>query len=266
MTRLARHPPSVTPTGDILEPRFSAVLINLLGDSVGHWTITVDTTQKHSNGRTITRENLKAAINAAREAAHAASIAGEGAAVAAEAALNVMDAEDKASVRAKHQAREARPADRKPIQAFVERRKPPATRAEQPTGGEQKGMPDNPKMSDPQAEHRLAYEEFIAKLEPIIRNLGSKVTMTPNKSFIKFESRVNGHRLYISKGKTAVGRVECTLPPGSVDGATEPDRPNGRIASWLPVNHEVVGAALEKLGDEAEPPMPTARSRGNNNE
>ena len=95
---------------------------------------------------------------------------------------------------------------------------------------------------------RFAFRQFMARLRrPILEQLG-RVEVAEHSAFMQIRSRVNGHRIYISKGKLVIGRVDSTLPVGYVPGAVVPKHRNGNIRSWIPADVEVVSKAIELLG------------------
>jgi hypothetical protein len=105
-----------------------------------------------------------------------------------------------------------------------------------------------PEAREERESSRAAFRRFMDELRgPISRQRG-RVRVSETLGFMKITSLVNGHRLYISKGKVRVGRVDSTLPLGLVPGAVRPTYHNGKIASWLPANAEAVGKAIEVLG------------------
>lgn len=99
---------------------------------------------------------------------------------------------------------------------------------------------------------RPAFEQFMAALKDPLRRAGKRVRVTEIKGWVKIEGQ-QGHKVYISKTKTGVSRVESTLDPSMIEGAQPPDRPNGRIASWIPAYPDVVGEAIGLLAELDEP-------------
>ncbi len=164
-------------------------------------------------GRRITADDLSKAAEAAREAAQAASNAAEAVVVALESG----DIDE----------------------ALVGME------------GEREGMAANQSQGggagDEGGGGRVAFEEFMAQLSGILRKAGDAVEVTEHSRWVKIESRKNGHKVYVAKGKNQVNRIESTLPPEAVPGATEPDRKNGRIASFIPADPKAVSAAIRAL-------------------
>ncbi len=101
-------------------------------------------------------------------------------------------------------------------------------------------------------EGRVAFEEFMAQLQGQLKRAGASVDVTENARWVKIESRRNGHKIYVAKGKTQVNRIESTIPPDLIPGAEEPDRKNGRIASYLPADPKVIGEAIRHLAQSDE--------------
>lgn len=94
---------------------------------------------------------------------------------------------------------------------------------------------------------KVAFEEFMAQLSGALRRAGDNVSVTEHSRWVKIESKRNGHKVYVAKGKNQVNRIETTLPPDLVPGAMEPDRKNGRIAAYLPADPKVVASAIQQL-------------------
>lgn len=101
---------------------------------------------------------------------------------------------------------------------------------------------------------REAFLQFMEVLRGPLARQEDRVRVSETSGFVKLTSLVNGHRVYVSKGKLRVGRVDCTLPPGLVPGSVRPTYYNGRIASWLPADTVSVAKAIELLGDSDIPP------------
>ncbi len=166
-----------------------------------------------SRGRRITADDLTRAAEAAREAAQAASNAAEAVVVALESG----DIDE--SLVGMEREREG-------------------TATEQPQGRGGGGG---------EGQGKVAFEEFMAQLSGILRKAGDAVDVTEHSRWVKIESRKNGHKVYVAKGKNQVNRIESTLPPELIPGATEPDRKNGRIASFIPADPKAVTVAIRAL-------------------
>lgn len=102
---------------------------------------------------------------------------------------------------------------------------------------------------------RMSFDAFMDALEGALSRSVQRVRVTAGSSFVKLESVRNGHRVYISKGKLAVGRVDSTLPPESIPGAKSPGFRNGKIASWLPPEPDAVAKAIELLASDSLIPL-----------
>lgn len=112
--------------------------------------------------------------------------------------------------------------------------------------GMQEGTPSTMEQDD-QPSGQVAFEQFMAQLHGILRKAGDNVSVTEHARWVKIESRRNGHKVYVAKGKNQVNRIESTLPPELVPGAVEPDRKNGRIASYIPADPKSVALAIRQL-------------------
>ncbi len=177
-----------------------------------------------SRGRRITADDLSRAAEAAQKAAAAASDAAEAVVVALE-------------------------------QGDID---------ESMVGQEEIGVSPLPEEQGQGGESgKLAFEEFMAQLSGALRRAGNTVDISENAAWVKIESRKNGHKVYVAKGKTSVNRVESTLPPNLVAGATEPDRKNGRIASFIPADPKAVSEAIRHLAQDEEQLRAPLRGGGN---
>lgn len=107
-------------------------------------------------------------------------------------------------------------------------------------------------------EGKAAFEEFMAALAKPLKKAGEKIKVTDTAGWIKIEGH-QGHKIYINKGKTAVSRIESTLDPDLVKGAEEYDGSNGRIASTFPPDVAVVTEAITVLAGLKEPISPPRR-------
>lgn len=90
----------------------------------------------------------------------------------------------------------------------------------------------------------LTFDMFMERLRPVMEPLLPWLLVVDNRTWTKVESLRSGHRVYISRGKLAVGRVETTLEPELVPGSLRPPRPNGLIRSFLPADTGAVGQAI----------------------
>lgn len=105
-----------------------------------------------------------------------------------------------------------------------------------------------------------AFEEFMAAIEPALKRGGAAITISDNRGWMKIESKSNGHKIYIAKSKNTLSRIESTLPIAAIEGAWEPERPNGLITSRLPVEVTKVVQAIELLISSKEGPRPIVRA------
>ena len=113
--------------------------------------------------------------------------------------------------------------------------------------GIESGEPMSASLAPPEKPGEVAFEEFMAQLSGVLRKAGDAVSVTEHSRWVKIESKRNGHKVYVAKGKNQVNRVESTLPPNLVPGAVEPDRKNGRIASYIPADPKAVAQAIRQL-------------------
>jgi len=203
-----------------------------------------------TNGRkTITREDLSKAAAAAKEAAEAA-------ATTSEALLAVLEQEGEEI------PDNPRPAYRvKGLENGGSRQE--GRGVKNGNGNEARGENGNGNGGGGgrRQEGPPAFEEFMAALQDAIQSAGNGIRVTDNRGWVKIESTVNGHKVYVAKGKTAVNRIESTLDPNQLSGATEPDRDNGLIRSHLRAEIEVVSQAISLLVDEDIPPPQSRRGR-----
>lgn len=102
-------------------------------------------------------------------------------------------------------------------------------------------------------ERPKAYEQFVDAVRALVGDEAwEQMEVKVQRAWVQVASRRNASdRLYIAKARLRVSRVECTLPPGSIPEATEPDRPNGSIRSSLPANEEVVARAITLMARRA---------------
>lgn len=127
---------------------------------------------------------------------------------------------------------------------------------------EEVGISPLPQEEQEHGSGKMAFEEFMAQLSGALRRAGNNVEISENAAWVKIESRKNGHKVYVAKGKTSVNRIESTLPPELIPGATEPDRKNGRIASFIPADPRVVGEAIRHLAVDVDKLRPPLRGGG----
>ena len=105
------------------------------------------------------------------------------------------------------------------------------------------------------SDSRFAFRKFMDRLRRPIASQGERVEVLEGSAYMQIRSRVNGHRIYISKGKTSVGRVESTIPLGYINGSIQPTHHNGNIKSWMPAEVGLVSKAIELLGMERLPTL-----------
>jgi hypothetical protein len=93
----------------------------------------------------------------------------------------------------------------------------------------------------------MAFEAFMAALDSAIKKAGPAIHVSENAGWVKIEGPTQ-QRIYITKTKTLVNRVETTLAPELIEGAEAvPVGSNGKIASRLPADPEIVSEAIRLL-------------------
>lgn len=202
----------------------------------------------------ITRDDLVKSIEAARDAAASASTAAEAAATSAEVALAAIDSGQISEGVGGGQSDRGQQGPRQEEQDEDQ----PEHRAAPSDGDTNLANHNN---RHPVGDGgRLGLPEFMARLQGVLKQVGKRVSVSENASFMKLESQVNGHKIYLSKGKTVVGRVESTLGVDQVNGAVAAERPNGRIQSWIPADVNAVAEGIRRLAsDKTEPVRPPLR-------
>lgn len=98
-----------------------------------------------------------------------------------------------------------------------------------------------------------AYEEFVRAVRHHAGGqVWSRVLVIDQSAWVQIRGAAG--RVYVAKTRQVVSRVESTLrpemvpafpppPPGSVN-ATRPDRPNGRIQSWVRADERLVAGVV----------------------
>jgi hypothetical protein len=117
----------------------------------------------------------------------------------------------------------------------------------------------------PQGEQLAAWEEFLEALEPFFQEVGDRVQVLDRAGWVKIENPATGHKLYFNKGVTGVTRVESSLPPDAVRGASPPEFYNGRITSIIQPTVQSVGEAIRVIAqvqDRLTPPRRRTRDIG----
>ena len=172
-------------------------------------------------------------MEAARAAAISAQLASEAVAAAAEVALATMERDQKLIVGARGTRDRIKPMLLEDVDTQHQQSSPHV----------------------PSAHHEDAFEELLAEIRPTLEASASDLDVTVNAAWVKVESRVNGHRLYIAKGVRSVNRAQSTLPPESIMGSTVPARRNGRIASQVPATLWGITAAIDLMCSRSTPAL-----------
>ena len=107
------------------------------------------------------------------------------------------------------------------------------------------------------AEAPMAFEAFMGRLNAVLARYADSLKVTELEGWMKIEGP-QGHKIYITKTKTVVNRVESTLDPDLIKGA-EASTGNGRIASVLPATTKAVAEAVRLLATLKEAIRPPAR-------
>lgn len=93
-------------------------------------------------------------------------------------------------------------------------------------------------MSEKQAE---AYLKFVAELKaeyeaagvPLVYAEGTPTGLPENRGWVRFESALNGHKVYVPKSARVMGLSETTLPVQHLGGARPLTKVNGKIMARL---------------------------------
>lgn len=102
----------------------------------------------------------------------------------------------------------------------------------------------------------IAYLQFVDAVASYVGKMTwDRVEILDQAAWVQIKG--NRGKVYIAKTTGVVSRIESTLepeevpripeaPPGAVN-ASEPDRPNGRIRSWLRADAELVAEAVKVI-------------------
>ena len=113
-----------------------------------------------------------------------------------------------------------------------------------------------------------AYKSFVSALKakademgiPLIEAPGTDTGLPENKGWVRFESTVNGHKIYVPKSQVRVGMLDTTLPVGHLNGARDlgakrdgTARVNGKImCRFMPDVDLVTKTLLPLMADPAD--------------
>ncbi len=109
------------------------------------------------------------------------------------------------------------------------------------------GMSHTP-VDDP----RRSFREFIGRLRGPIGDQEGRLEVRERPLRVDIRSLVNGHRVRISCGKLAAGRVETSFPPGCIADASPPTVPSVGTRSWIPADVSSVIEAIGLLGSDTD--------------
>lgn len=105
-----------------------------------------------------------------------------------------------------------------------------------------------------------AYQVFLDKVRSLVGRDFERIQVEDLTSFVMLRGQ-SGHRIYVSKGATTVGRVTTDLPIAGEKGTIPIEEgSNGRITCHLDPTPENVAHAARLLARTQEP-LPARRSR-----
>lgn len=88
---------------------------------------------------------------------------------------------------------------------------------------------------------------------PLVTTDGTPSGLPENKGWVRFESAVNGHKVYVPKSVGRMGMVETTLPIQHLNGARPLPKVNGKImCRHLPDATLLVGNTADLMADPAD--------------
>lgn len=106
---------------------------------------------------------------------------------------------------------------------------------------------NDPPQGEPPSEEKPAFLAFLdAVKENIHRAELNGARIEQLTGWVKIEA-ANRHKIYIATTKTGVNRVESTIPPSMIPGASSPERENGAIRSLIPPTQEAVAMAIDVM-------------------
>lgn len=110
-------------------------------------------------------------------------------------------------------------------------------------------------------EGATAYAAFVEGVRDLVgKKTWSQIDVLDQSAWVQIKGRRG--RIYVAKTTGVVSRVESTLRPEEVPhyptpegvvGASEPDRPNGSIRSWLWADMGLVAEAVKVIAGGGEP-------------
>ena len=110
-------------------------------------------------------------------------------------------------------------------------------------------------------EGATAYSAFVEGVRELVGSeTWKQVDVLDQSAWVQIKGRRG--RIYVAKTRGVVSRIESTLSPEEVPdyptpegvvGASEPDRPNGNIRSWLWADMGLVAEAVKVIAGRNEP-------------
>jgi hypothetical protein len=112
-----------------------------------------------------------------------------------------------------------------------------------------------------------AYVSFCAQLKskledagvPILVTDGTDTGLPENKGWVRFESSVNGHKVYVPKSELRMGMAETTLPVLHRNGARPMAKVNGKIVCKVLPDVDLLADLMVDLFAEAGEKLPANR-------
>lgn len=111
------------------------------------------------------------------------------------------------------------------------------------------------------SQNTAVYKSFVqalkAKFEeakaPIVVTDGTDTGLPENKGWVRFESTVNGHKLYVPKSELRMGQCETTCPVAMRNGGRPLPKFNGKIAArFVPDVDLIASTVIPLMADPAE--------------
>lgn len=106
-----------------------------------------------------------------------------------------------------------------------------------------------------QIKNTAVYVSFVASLKakllecgvPLVESQGTDTGLPENKGWVRFESAVNGHKLYVPKSELRMGLCETTLPIGNCNGAKPLPKVNGKIMTRFTPDADLIADTIVDL-------------------
>lgn len=112
-----------------------------------------------------------------------------------------------------------------------------------------------------------AYVTFVAALKarlesqgiPLVTAEGTQTGLPENAGWVRLESPVNGHKLYVPKSVTRMGLCETTLPVLNRNGSKHMPKVNGKIVCRVIPEIDVIEGFLSEFYGSTEERLPANR-------